>query len=242
MHVSVLCAALLFPGCGGGGSLPVSPVGNAPPPGSRPERQALDDAWWTGPLIAAGAATLPQGRVLVEPYVSHPDSFRSLTYLLYGVTDKLTAGLVPVFGTEDSLTLQAQYRLSQFREGSPIPTTSVVVQHSLPASTTTVALRSQYYLWMPNGRIMRTRFHVSYATADDVSGVITVNSSWEYSVTRNWVLALDFVHQRADFAVAPAIEYNWSGRVGVIVGARWFVAGSNSSATLTPIAAINALF
>jgi hypothetical protein len=105
-----------------------------------------------------------------------------------------------------------------------------------------VALRSQYYLWMPNGRIMRTRFHVSYATADDVSGVITVNSSWEYSVTRNWVLALDFVHQRADFAVAPAIEYNWSGRVGVIVGARWFVAGSNSSATLTPIAAINVLF
>jgi hypothetical protein len=95
---------------------------------------------------------------------------------------------------------------------------------------------------MPNGRIMRTRFHVSYATADDVSGVITVNSSWEYSVTRNWVLALDFVHQRADFAVAPAIEYNWSGRVGVIVGARWFVAGSNNNATLTPIAAINALF
>jgi hypothetical protein len=30
-------------------------------------RQALDDAWWTGPLLAAGANTLPKGHVLIEP-------------------------------------------------------------------------------------------------------------------------------------------------------------------------------
>ncbi len=33
------------------------------------ERQSLDDAWWTGPIIAAGAGTLPQGHALVEPYL-----------------------------------------------------------------------------------------------------------------------------------------------------------------------------
>lgn len=308
-----------------------------PDSASTVDRQALEDAWWTGPIVAAGAATLPRGRVLIEPYVfdvirtarydrdgerqstSRTHGYRSLTYLLYGVTDELTAGLIPVFGLNDSgerssamqlgdLTVHAQYRLSQFREGGWIPTTSVVVQQSLPigkydrlgthpgnalgsgAYTTTVALRSQYYLWMPNGRILRTRLHVAYAAADDVSvegasvygtssgfrgraepgDVVTVNSSWEYSVTRNWVLALDFVYQHDDstrltgftadalpgarervdrtsdsawrFGVAPAIEYNWSGSVGVIVGARWFAAGRNTNATLTPIAALNLLF
>src|SRR5687767_773805 len=182
------------------------------------DRQSLDDAWWTGPILAAGAATLPQGRVLVEPYVfdvirsgrfdgegerrsaSRTHSYRSLTYLLYGATDRLTVGLIPVFGFNDAgnrssgvqlgdLTVQAQYRLSQFREGGWLPTSSLVVQQSLPiggsalstgAYTTTVALRSQYYLWMPNGRIVRTRFHVSYAAADDLvapGDVMTINSS-----------------------------------------------------------------
>ena len=32
-------------------------------------RQSRDDAWWTGPLLAASAATLPQGHFLVEPYL-----------------------------------------------------------------------------------------------------------------------------------------------------------------------------
>jgi hypothetical protein len=220
---------------------------------SAADRQSLYDAWWTGPLLAAGAATLPQGRALVEPYVfdvigtgpSRTHAVRSLTYLLYGVTDRLTAGIIPV--SDGDLTAQAQYRLSQFREGRWLPTTSVVVQHSF--RTTTVALRSQYYLWMPNGRIMRTRFHVSYADAS--ADVITLNSSWEYSITRNWVFALDFIYQHdagSDSAsawragLAPAIEYNWSGNVGVIVGARSFVAGRNTNATLTPMVAINLLF
>src|SRR6185436_14289798 len=69
------------------------------------DRQLLDDAWWTGPIVAAGAATLPQGHALIEPYVYDAvtrgrydsdghyrstdtvHSFGSLTYMLYGVTD-----------------------------------------------------------------------------------------------------------------------------------------------------------
>ena len=100
--------------------------------------------------------------------------------------------------------------------------------------------------------------------------VLTINSSWVYSLTRNWVLALDLVYQhddnttlrgsttdpltgeprdiRADFGsawrfgVAPAVEYNFSSRIGVIVGARWFGAGRNTSATVTPAIALNMVF
>lgn len=303
------------------------------------DRQSLDDAWWTGPILAAGAGTLPQGHALVEPYVfdtirygrydrdgeerdaSRTHSYGSLTYMLYGVTDSFTAGLIPTFGYNDAsggrdssgiqvgdITLQGQYRLSQFREGSAIPTASLVVQHTLPtgkydrlgddvndgmgagAHTTTLALYSQYYFWMPNGRIMRSRFNVSYAFSDDVDvadvsvygtsagfrgtarpgDVLTVTSAWEYSITRQWVFAIDFLYQhdsstrlsgvqsdpatgrdeRVDenfgsawrFGVAPAIEYNFTARVGIIAGARWFAAGRNTSATITPVVAVNMVY
>jgi hypothetical protein len=302
-------------------------------------RQALEDAWWTGPIMAAGAGTLPRGHALIEPYLydvirygrydrdgtrqsaSRVHGYGSLTYMLYGVTDKFTVGLIPVFGFNDvddgenssgirlgDLTLQGQYRLSQFREGSRVPTSSLVIQQTLPtgkydrlgsnpndgfglgAYTTTIALYSQYYLWMPNGRIVRTRFNVSYAFSDDVrvedvsvygtgdgfrgiaepGDVFTINSAWEYSMTRNWVLALDFVYQHDDttrltgtiadpstgevqnvdenfgsawrFGVAPAIEYNWTSRIGLIAGVRWFAAGRNTSATATPVVALNMVF
>lgn len=302
-------------------------------------QQSLDDARWTGPIIAAGAGTLPQGHALVEPYVydvirygrynndgdersaSRTHSYGSLTYILYGVTDRFTAGLIPTFGynrvngARDSsgiqlgdLSLQGQYRLTEFRRGGRVPTLSLVVQQTLPtgkydrlgenvsdglgtgANTTTLAIYSQYYIWMPNGRILRSRFNVSYALSDevDVEGVsvygtsagfrgtahpgdvLSINSAWEYSITREWVFAIDFIYQhdantrlegmQADpatgdtrrisedfgsawrFGVAPAIEYNFTDRVGVIAGARWFAAGRNTSATMTPVAAINMVF
>lgn len=83
------------------------------------DRQSLDDAWWTGPIVAAGAATLPQGHALIEPYVYDAitrgrydndgnyrstdtvHSYGSLTYMLYGVTDGFTAGVIPTFGFND---------------------------------------------------------------------------------------------------------------------------------------------
>ena len=305
------------------------------------DRQSLDDAWWTGPIVAAGAATLPPGRVLVEPYVydvttrgrfdregnyratDTTHTYGSLTYILVGITDSFTAGVIPTFGFSDrangpdssgigvgDVTLQGQFRLSQFREGGRVPTSSLVLQQTLPtgkydrlgtrlsdgqgagAYTTSLALHSQYYLWMPNGRIVRTRFNIGYAISDSVDvadasvygtqqgfrgharpgDVFSVYSAWEYSVTRNWVLALDLIYQhdsstlirgtdlvtvdgeaervpfRAEsgsawrFGVAPAIEYNFTSRVGVIVGARWFAAGRNTSASVTPVAAINIVY
>jgi hypothetical protein len=304
-------------------------------------RQSLDDAWWTGPIVAAGASTLPPGRALIEPYVfdvitrgrydrdgnyrrtDTVHSYGSLTYMLYGVAEGFTAGVIPTFGFNDvaagadssgiqvgDVTLQGQWRLAQFSEGRRVPTASLVLQQTLPtgkydrlgarpsdglgagAHTTSLALHSQYYLWMPNGRILRTRFNVGYAVSDSVDvadtsvygtsqgfrgradpgDTFSVYSAWEYSVTRNWVLALDVFYQRdastrirgTDLAdvngeqqrvpfsadtgtswrlgLAPAIEYNWTSRVGVIIGARWFAAGRNTGASVTPVAAINMVY
>lgn len=163
--------------------------------------QSLDDAWWTGPMLASGAGTLPKGRWLVEPYLfdvrsDDVDAFGSLTYVLYGLHDRVTVGVIPTFsyakveGGPDSsrvragdLTVQAQYRLTQFKKGSWVPTTSIVLQETLPtgkydrldgraadgvgggAYATTLGFYAQTYAWMPNGRIARLRLNTSVTAA-----------------------------------------------------------------------------
>jgi hypothetical protein len=288
-------------------------------------RQSLDDAWWTGPMLAPSAATLPRGHVLIEPYLydviaAHSHGFGSLTYMNYGLADRVTVGLIPTAGFNKvsngpsssgpalgDVTLQAQYRLTQFHPGSWIPTTSVAMQETFPtgkydrlgarpsdglgsgAYTTTLALYSQTYFWLPNGRIVRMRFNVSPAFSNhvnirDVSVYGTgagfrghaspgrslfVNTSWEYSLTRSWVLALDATYRhdgnirvtgynaldpnstqnligiqldsgsRDAFGLAPAIEYSWKRNVGVLLGVRVIPAGHNTPRTITPAVAIN---
>ena len=303
----------------------------APP--SSPDRESLDEAWWTGPMLAPSAATLPQRHFLIEPYLydvitqgqydrngvrrnaPHANGFGWLTYMLYGLTDKLTVGLIPTAGFNTvsggmsstrvglgDLTLQAQYRLRQFHERSWLPTISFAVQEALPtgkydrlgdrptdgfgsgAFTTTLALYSQTYFWLPNGRILRMRFNLSqafssnvkiegasvYATAGGFRGnskpgkSFFVDAAWEYSLTQRWVLALDATCHYVDntrvsgynirypdlpgtldsgasnaFGLAPAIEYNWSSKVGVLIGARLIPVGRNTAATITPAVAIN---
>lgn len=91
---------------------------------------------------------------------------------------------------------------------------------------------------------------------------LVVNAAWEYSVTRHWVLALDAVYRRTgatqvrgidavgnatrfdsgssrSFALAPAIEYNLSANVGVLLGVRAVVGGRNTAAHVTPAIAVN---
>lgn len=223
-------------------------------------RQSLGDAWWTGPLLAPSANTLPRGHVLIEPYLydvisqgyydssgtrhsaPHSNGFGSLTYINYGLEDKFTVGLIPVFGYNQAnhglgssgidagdLTVQAQYRLHMFREGGWLPTTSFAVQETLPtgkydnlgdrtsdglgsgAYTTTLCFFNQTFFWMPNGRILRTRFNVTqafsrrvdvenasvYGTPEGFHGhanpgaALFVDVAGEYSITRRWVLAGD---------------------------------------------------
>jgi hypothetical protein len=196
--------------------LAVAAAGRLAPaaPEAAPERQALDDAWWTGPMLASGASTLPKGRALIEPYLydakpygvidgkgkrrpaPDADSYGSQTYLLYGVTDTFTAGLIPRFGYRRAggrsssgvqlgdLTVQGQYRLTQYKPGGRTPTISLMLQETLPtgrhdrldnrpndgfgsgAYATTVGLNSQTYFWTPNGRILRTRLNLAYTASD----------------------------------------------------------------------------
>jgi len=126
-------------------------------------REPMADAWWTGPLLAPSANTLPQGHMLIEPYVydvttqgfynstgtrvsaPHANEFGSLTYFNYGLFNKFTVGVIPVFGYNEvshgpnssslevgDLNVQAQCRLRLFREGSWLPTISVNFQETLP--------------------------------------------------------------------------------------------------------------
>lgn len=320
--------------------LGVSTVAVAAPTSGTALQQSLDDAWWTGPLLAPSAATLPRGHWLLEPYVydamayGHFDrngrlgsagaahDLGSLTYIEYGVVDRFTLGLLPRLGLHEStagqdsagfavgdLTLQGAYRLTQFQPGSWMPGTSLVVGETFPtgkydrlsgrtdgalgsgADSTSVSLYSQTYLWMPTGRILRTRLDVSYTRSRwaSVQGISVYGTSsgfagrahpgetffadlaFEYSVTRNWVLAtdIDWEHDGntrleggygasltpslpaygvqdsgADdlLYLAPALEYNWNARMGVIAGARVAATGRNVTATVTPVAAINMVF
>ena len=314
---------------------------NAEDAATQASHQALDDAWWTGPLLAASASTLPQGHFLVEPYVydvitygqnnsqgqrvstPHVNDFGSQSYILYGITDEISGGLIPRFGYEEpsvgpsssslqlgDVTLQGQYRLTRWQEGSWVPTTSVVIGETLPtgkydhldpnsadgfgggAYTTIVSVYSQDYFWLPTGRILRTRLDLSYSLSSQVSlqgasvygtgpgfaghanpgNTFTADSSWEYSLSRSWVLALDVVYEHdastrvtgsypavnggsaqstafqqssgpsRSLGFAPAIEYNWSAKMGVIAGVRYIPSGRNSSITVTPVAAINMVF
>lgn len=114
-------------------------------------RQSLEDAWWTGPLIANSAHTLPQGHLLIESYLYDAISGRtngvnSLTYLLYGLTDRLTIGLVPtagfnsVRGGPDSSGVQlgdtqirAQYSFTALDAARGIPDISLALIETLPS-------------------------------------------------------------------------------------------------------------
>lgn len=82
-------------------------------------RQSVDDAWWTGPLLAAGANTVPRGHLYLEPYlfdamvrghfdgsgqrrgVPHEHDFGSQSYVVYGLFDDVHVGLIPRVGFHD---------------------------------------------------------------------------------------------------------------------------------------------
>jgi len=298
--------------------------------------ESLDNAWWTGPLLAASPATLPQGHILVEPYlydgivneqfdssgarreIARQNNYGSLTYLLYGLTDSMTIGLIPRFGYDNpgqgstvgigDITAQASFRLARYVDQGWLPAMSLVIGETFPTGrydrlsspsngigagsyTTTLSLYAQYYLWMPNGRILRNRINISeawssradiedasvYGTGQGFRGYaipgnsFTIDSAFEYSATRNWVAALDIVYSESgstgvvgqyvlpnggsiikivestsgsanSISLAPAIEYNWTSTLGLIVGAKIVVTGRNTGAAVIPVAAVNLVF
>src|SRR5260221_7082470 len=132
---------------------PASPAGGqAAESHAIKERQSLDDAWWTGPMLANSAATLPRGHFLIEPYLydvstrsaydaggsrrsaSSSQGFGSLTYILYGLTDRVSLGVIPPAGYNTvrggpnayrvglgDRGLLAQYRLTRIHQVMLLP-------------------------------------------------------------------------------------------------------------------------
>lgn len=97
------------------------------------------------------------------------------------------------------------------------------------------------------------KFH-GYAKPGDT---FTLDVAQEYSITKSWVFAIDEVYHHSGntqvvgpggvvnsgdshvYYLAPAMEYNWTPNVGMIAGVRLVPAGVNTSATVTPVMAIN---
>src|SRR6185312_7371080 len=211
-------------------------------------RESLNDAWWTGPMLANSAATLPRGHFLLEPYfyeiaAAHAVSFGTRAYALYGLRDGWTVGFIPIGSFANRLpasrsgpgigdwSLISQVHLTG-SAGTRRPTVSIMFEESLPiapydrlgarpsdglgsgAYATTLGLNTQKYLWLPNGRILRTRFNISeqwsrhasvedasvYGTPDGFRGVALpgrefyADGAAEYSLTRRWVLAMDITY------------------------------------------------
>jgi hypothetical protein len=315
----ILCAlvASLAAGRASAESEPELPSPAASPSeASGPVRQRLEDAWWTGPVIANSPGTQTPGHAYVESYLfdarSHgSNAIGSNTFLLYGLADRLTVGMIPSFGFNKprrgesssgvgvgDLTLHAQYGLTVYRPGSWIPATAVALEQTIPtgkydhlgrpsagfgtgAYTTSLALYGQNYFWLPNGRILRSRINVSrsFASHTDVEDAsvygtsagfrgrahigasVFVDNSWEYSVSRSWVLAVDFAYRHADktdvsgrdganpfrltsspsdtFAIVPAIEFSWTPNLGVLFGTRFIPGRANTKGSITPVVALS---
>ncbi|MGH9507667.1 MAG: hypothetical protein ACRD13_12150 [Terriglobales bacterium] len=112
--------------------------------------QPLADAWWTGPLLAPSAATLPRGDILIEPYfydaaTAGNNGYGSLSYWIYGLTDNLSVGMIPTFDYNQArsgagssgvrlgdASVEAQCRLSRFRPGHWRPDISLNLQEAFP--------------------------------------------------------------------------------------------------------------
>jgi hypothetical protein len=237
VRATLLAIAIAFTACG------AIARAQAPSPSPSPAaRQSLADAWWTGPMLAPNASTLPRGHVLVEPYLydvikygsydrngsltasQHSNGFGSFTYIIYGLTDRLNIGVTPTAGYTTvsggpnssgvgfgDLSFLAQYRLTQYRVGSWIPTTALNIEETFPTGkydelgdrpndgfgagvySTKLSLYTQTYAWMPNGRILRIRFNASetFSGSGQVAGVSVYGTSpdFEGSVKPEHVVA-----------------------------------------------------
>lgn len=157
------------------------------------------------------------------------------------------------------------------------------------AQLDTFSLRAQQWFWLPTGHPLRLRATLNYSlppndvpvngpstygTPKGFHGIARLGQSLgaaigaEYSLNRQWVLALDLTYNRTGssqlrgivasagkpsvfdrrddsrevYALAPAVEYNFTARFGLIAGVQFSVAGRNNDAFMTPMAAFNMVF
>lgn len=163
-------------------------------------------------------------------------------------------------------------RLGPFEEG-----------HGSGAFGAEVGINVQHYFLLKNGRLLRGRINLlqRFSARTDVTGRsvygtgpqfdgharpgarTTLIGAVEYSLTNEWVLALDIeadltgrtrvvgretsgeplVRTRAaassDIGFAPAVEYNWSPSTGALFGVWIIPKGRNTPPSVTPAIAIS---
>ena len=153
--------------------------------------------------------------------------------------------------------------------------------HGSGSFATEIGINVQQYFLLKNGHLLRARLnllksfphgaHVSdrsvYGTDVRFSGhakpgsKTTLIGAVEYSLTREWVLALDVIHESTSrtkldgryptgplvaqtfpssraTGFAPAVEYNWSDRAGILFGVWISPRGHNTHSSVTPAIAI----
>ena len=149
--------------------------------------------------------------------------------------------------------------------------------HGSGSFVTEIGVNVQHYFLLKNDRLLRARINVlkSLPHGGDVAGrsvygtgpgfrghskpgsTLTLIGAVEYSLTKEWVLALDVIRTSTtkttvegrygsgppvkqsfpsswSVGLAPAVEYNWSDRSGVLVGVWISPKGRNSSASVIP--------
>ena len=155
--------------------------------------------------------------------------------------------------------------------------------HGAGAFATEVGVNVQHYFLLGNGRLLRGRINVlqrfpyrTSVTGRSVYGTdaafrghakpgakTTLIGAVEYSLTNEWVLAMDVeadfsgrtrVEGREgaggplirtsspasrDIGFSPAVEYNWSPSTGALLGVWIIPKGRNSPASVTPAIAIS---
>jgi hypothetical protein len=254
----------------------------APPPiqPAASNEESIDDAWWTGPLVAPNPTALPVGTFLAEPYFTgninygqygsgwgmsrKPNSYSAGTAWLleYGLLPNFSLSVLPGasygwnHGGDSSsiqftdLQVRVQYMFHKFKgKGDLWPTISLEVGEIFPTGqysnlssgedgvgngvySTRLGLWTQYYYWLPNGRILRQRFDVianiptgnaklhnlsSYNTPQGFNGHVSAGNSYtfdlayEYSLTSHWVPAIDFVYIHGDRNEVSGIQRVGSG-------------------------------
>lgn len=243
---------------------------------SIPLKYGLTDHLTVGAILPFGYDWVGQGQSQSSSSIGSGDPSVLIQYRL---TQYQSASWIPVLAIDlqQSLPIGRYDRLGRQTDG-----------FGSGALTTTVAACLQSLFRMPNGRIVRARLDFStamsrrvsvegnsvYGTSEGFRGHATpgdsasVDLAFEYSVTRNWVLASDFWLERdastrvegtyaqpdgeamdllsasgtgRELIVAPAVEYNWSSRLGVIAGSRITVVGRNERGLVTPVAALSYL-
>lgn len=146
-----LAAAALFSSAAipaGASPAPADDVAVVTAPAGRASRQSVDDAWWTGPIVAAGADTLPPGHGYIEPYlltVTGRDFQTpvSTAFVFYGLAPRLTVGVIPAisYGADAAkkrklraadLTLHAHYRLTDSDPSRRRPGLAAAIRLVLP--------------------------------------------------------------------------------------------------------------